>query len=263
MTDHLDPPPGQPSSLPTTEHVQAEGLSAFVDGELGDDRSTLVREHLASCEACERDRKALSETRLLLRSLPTTVDAGARTSAVAAALKAVGTVRPVSNVVTMQRHRRRYRAIAIAASIVLASGVAGGIDLLHDRLAPSSSLSAARPRAQEGVSAGGTSTTTPAPTIEFRALDASNALGPVLYVLGPGAATQVRLSAGKGGRFTALVELAPGHTVPAALQAGRQAVVLALPGGNRLGLLERAGGGTIEINELTAPAALEVRRFLR
>jgi anti-sigma factor RsiW len=264
MTDHFDPPAEQPPSLPTTAHVEAEELSAFVDSELGADRVAVVLEHLASCEACERDRTALSEMRLLVGLLPTTVPASARASAVAAALTAIGTDRRASSVVTMQRHLRRYRAVAIAASIVLASGVAGGIDLMHDRLAPSSSLSAGRPaRSQEGVSAGGTSATSPAPTIEFRALDRSNALGPVLDVLGPGAATQVRLLAGKGGRFTALVELAPGHAVPAALQSGRGAVVLALPAGTRLGLLEKAGGGTIEINELTARAALEVQRFLR
>jgi hypothetical protein len=264
MTDHFDPPAEQPPSLPTTAHVEAEELSAFVDSELGADRVAVVLEHLASCEACERDRTALSEMRLLVGLLPTTVPASARASAVAAGLTAIGTDRRASSVVTMQRHLRRYRAVAIAASIVLAAGIAGGIGFAVDRSAPSSALSSSHPAVgKESASAGATSTTTPAPTIEFRALGATNTLGPVLAVLGPGAATQVRLSPGKGGRFTAFVELAPGHAVPAALRSGRQVVVLALPAGTRLGLLEKAGGGTIEINELTARAALEVQRFLR
>jgi negative regulator of sigma E activity len=289
MTDQFDPPPGLPASPPTehiaaepatehiaaepaTEHIAGEELSALVDGELGGDRAAVVLEHLASCQACERDRHALAETRRLLGQLPTTVDAAARASAVAAALAVVGTAavgtaavgadRPASNVVTMQRHRRRYRAVAIAASVLLACGVAGGIDVLHHSLGSSSSMSVARPRGQQSASGGVTSTTTVSQTIEFRALETSNALGPVLDVLGPGSATKVRLSAGKAGRFTALVVLAPSHPVPAALRAARQIVVLALPAGTRLGLLDRAGSGTIQIGELTERAALEVRRLL-
>ncbi|MFZ0171618.1 MAG: zf-HC2 domain-containing protein [Acidimicrobiales bacterium] len=269
MTDHPNPP-----MTPPAEHPSSEELSALIDGELDSERSRQVLEHADSCAICRHERSSLAEVRDLVRGLQAPVSAEARSETVATALAAVAGAEDaedagapsVGDVVSPRRlvparPRRRLRAVGIAASIVLAAGVIGGLGLeLLGTGGASSSSSTTTAAGAPAQSVLAPQASSPKHGIGLRVPTGHGRLGPLVAVLERDEVARVRSVASQGGTFTVTITLRSPRSAFNLLRG--PAGVVAVADGRELGVGRALSSSTLELTGLTRSAANEVEHLL-